>query len=52
MIYQHSAVDYERRGKEQHKGAMAMVMNNSAKEEGIRTSDPKLQVFAAGTPDL
>ena len=38
MIYQHSAVDYERRGKEQHKGAMAMVTNNSAKEEGIRTS--------------
>ena len=29
-----------------------MVTNNSAKEEGIRTSDPKLQVFAAGTPDL
>ena len=52
MIYQHSAVDYERRGKEQHKGAMAMVTNNSAKEEGIRTSDSKLQMFAAGTPDL
>ena len=52
MIDQHSAVDYERRGKEQHKGAMAMVTNNSAKEEGIRTSDSKLQVFAAGTPDL
>ena len=52
MIDQHSAVDYERCGKEQHKGAMAMVTNNSAKEEGIRTSDSKLQVFAAGTPDL
>ena len=52
MIYQHSAVDYERRGKEQHKGAMAMVTNNSAKEEGICTSDPKMQAFAAGTPDL
>ena len=52
MTYQHSAVDSERRGKEQHKGAMAMVTNNSAKEEGICTSDPKMQVFAAGTPDL
>ena len=52
MIYQHSAVDYERRGKEQHKGAMAMVTNNSAKEEWICTSNPKLQVFTTGTPDL
>ncbi len=31
---------------------MAIVTNNSAKEEGICTSDSKLQVFAAGTPDL
>ena len=38
MIDQHSAVDFARRGKEQHKGAMAMVTNNSAKEEGIRTT--------------
>ncbi len=29
-----------------------MVTNNSAKEEGICTSDSKRQVFAAGTPDL
>ena len=50
QIHQHSAIEYGRGGRE-HQGAMALVMDDSAKE-GIRRSDPRPQVFVVGTSDV
>ena len=50
QIHQHSAIEYGRGGQE-HQGAMALTMDDSAKE-GIRRGDPKPQVFVGGTSDF
>ena len=50
QIHQHSAIEYGCGGRE-HQGAMALVMDDSAKE-GIRRGDPKPQVFVGGTSDF
>ena len=43
-------IEYGRGGRE-HQGAMAVVMDDSAKE-GTRRDDPKSQMFVGGTSDF